>query len=324
MAEVAPNGAVPEVEAPEASTSSTTTTTEAAPAAAEAAVNGDAETEATMVAADATEEAQQPATEVNGSSADNAVNGTAETGEPEVVELPQPTGPPSVETLYINNLNEKVPLKVMKESLKNLFKSYGVVLEVVMHSNVRMRGQAFVAMASREAAGAAVKEVKGFPIYGKPMNVSFARTPSDAVVKRKTPDLIDVHLEERKKRKSISRRRNPLRKKAAAAKGAAKRAAAGEEATAAPKRTIVQMPDEYLPPNKILFIQNLPETITKEDLEKLFTPYPNLHDVRLIPGRKGIAFVEYTDEPSSTAAREALHNYKVDEEHKMKVTYAKQ
>lgn len=96
--------------------------------------------------------------------------------------------------------------------------------------------------------------------------------------------------------------------------------AAGEGTAAAPKRSnIVQMPDEYLPPNKILFIQNLPETITKEDLENIFKAYPNLHDVRLIPGRKGIAFVEYTDEASSTVAREALHNYKIDEENKMKV-----
>lgn len=79
------------------------------------------------------------------------------------------------------------------------------------------------------------------------------------------------------------------------------------------------MPDEYLPPNKILFIQNLLETSTKDDLENIFKAYPNLHDVRLIPGRKGIAFVEYTDEASSTVAREALHNYKIDEEHKMKV-----
>lgn len=98
-------------------------------------------------------------------------------------------------------------------------------------------------------------------------------------------------------------------------------AAAGEGPSAAPKRSnIVQMPDEYLPPNKILFIQNLPETSTKDDLENIFKAYLNLHDIRLIPGRKGIAFVEYTDEASSTAAREALHNYKVDEEHKMKVS----
>lgn len=114
----------------------------------------------------------------------------------------KPSGPPPVETLYINNLNEKVSLKIMKETLKNLFKSYGVVLDIVMHKNLRMRGQAFVAMTSRQAAARAVEEVQGFPLYGKPLNVSFARTPSDAVVKRKTPDLIEVHLEERKKRKS--------------------------------------------------------------------------------------------------------------------------
>lgn len=32
------------------------------------------------------------------------------------------------------------------------------------------------------------------------------------------------------------------------------------------------MPDEYLPPNKILFIQNLPDDITKERLETMFNP----------------------------------------------------
>lgn len=132
--------------------------------------------------------------------ANGGVDGEAEAPEEEK----GPAGPPAVETLYINNLNEKVSLKIMKETLKNLFKSYGVVLDVVMHRNLRMRGQAFIAMANRQAAARAVEEVRGFPLYGKPLNVSFARTPSDAVVKRKTPDLLDVHLEERKKRKSRS------------------------------------------------------------------------------------------------------------------------
>src|SRR6266545_2842410 len=31
------------------------------------------------------------------------------------------------------------------------------------------------------------------------------------------------------------------------------------------------MPDEYLPPNKILFLQNLPESVTKEQLNALFS-----------------------------------------------------
>ena len=88
------------------------------------------------------------------------------------------------------------------------------------------------------------------------------------------------------------------------------------------------MPDEYLPPNKILFIQNLPDSITKEALEALFRQcvslihcgdeeakvrcrYPSMNEVRTIPGRKNIAFVEYEDENASSTARDALHNTKI-------------
>ena len=45
----------------------------------------------------------------------------------------------------------------------------------------------------------------------------------------------------------------------------------GAAATPAPKRPNVQMPDEYLPPNKILFLQNLPESVTKDQLMALFS-----------------------------------------------------
>ena len=128
-------------------------------------------------------------------STSNAVDTTAAATASEVPEV-RP-----VETLYLNNLNEKITTKIMKQTLRNLFRQYGVVLDVVAHRNLRMRGQAFIAMTDRAAAARAVKEVRGFPLYGKPINVAFARTPSDAVVKRKTPDLIDVHLRERKDRK---------------------------------------------------------------------------------------------------------------------------
>lgn len=85
------------------------------------------------------------------------------------------------------------------------------------------------------------------------------------------------------------------------------------------RRPAVQMPDEYLPPNKILFLQNLPESVTKDQLNALFSQYPNLHEVRLVPSKKDIAFVEYLDEGSATVAKDALHNYKLDGENKIKV-----
>lgn len=99
------------------------------------------------------------------------------------------------------------------------------------------------------------------------------------------------------------------------------------------------MPDEYLPPNKILFLQNLPDNVTKDQLMALFSQcvsiypgessrmtdswtfrYPNLHEVRLIPTKKDIAFVEYVDEGSATVAKDALHNYKLDGENKIKAS----
>ncbi|KAM0746588.1 hypothetical protein T439DRAFT_293813 [Meredithblackwellia eburnea MCA 4105] len=237
--------------------------------------------------------------------------------------------------IYINNLNEKIKIDVMKISLKNIFRNYGKVLGITAHGNVRMRGQAFVTLDSLDQAVKAVKEVQQFPLYGRPMQLAFAKTRSDVLVKSTTPDEFDKHKEERLEHKKISRKGNPLRRKELAKKIAAKKAT-GEDPTAAaaaagpttaPGRRIVQMPDEYLPPNKILFVQNLPDDTTKESLEALFSPYPNLTEVRTIPGRKNIAFVEFTDDSSSGVAREALHNMRLgqgDAALKIKVTFAKQ
>ena len=55
-------------------------------------------------------------------------------------------------------------------------------------------------------------------------------------------------------------------------------------------------------------------------LTKFFFPrYPNLHEVRLIPTKRDIAFVEFLDEGSAGVAKDALHNYKLDGENKIKV-----
>lgn len=58
---------------------------------------------------------------------------------------------------------------VMKATLRGLFKSYGEVLDVTAHHNMRMRGQAFVSFASIEHAKKAMKDIQRFPLYSKPM-----------------------------------------------------------------------------------------------------------------------------------------------------------
>ncbi|KAF8628537.1 hypothetical protein AX15_003831 [Amanita polypyramis BW_CC] len=225
------------------------------------------------------------------------------------------------ETLYIQNLNEKIKINVLKATLRGLFKSYGDVVDVIAHSNLRMRGQAFVSFTSKESATKALKDVQRFPLYSKPMQISFARSRSDAVVKKLDPEVFESHKAAREKHKADTRYSNPLKQKFKAKRMAS--AMDGVTALPAPRRPNVQMPDEYLPPNKILFLQNLPESVTKEQLTALFSQYPNLYEVRLIPTKRDIAFVEYYDEGSATVAKDALHNYKLDGENKIKITFAR-
>ena len=56
------------------------------------------------------------------------------------------------------------------------------------------------------------------------------------------------------------------------------------------------MSTEQLPPNKILFVQNLPDTTTAEMLSMLFKQFPGYGEVRLVEGRPGIAFVEFEND----------------------------
>lgn len=53
----------------------------------------------------------------------------------------------------------------------------------------------------------------------------------------------------------------------------------------------------------------------------MYLRYPNLYEVRLIPTKRDIAFVEYVDEGSAGVAKDALHNYKLDGENKIKVCF---
>ena len=85
------------------------------------------------------------------------------------------------------------------------------------------------------------------------------------------------------------------------------------------------MPDEYLPPNKILFVQNLPEDYDVDGLSAIFGRFEGFREVRLAPGRKGIAFVEYEAESGAISAKENIAGMMLGSENKIiKVTYQKQ
>lgn len=85
------------------------------------------------------------------------------------------------------------------------------------------------------------------------------------------------------------------------------------------------VPDEYLPPNKILFAQNLPEEYDIDALTAIFGRFEGFREVRLVPGRRGIAFIEYENEGGAISAKENTAGMALgDGSHVMKVTYQRQ
>lgn len=85
------------------------------------------------------------------------------------------------------------------------------------------------------------------------------------------------------------------------------------------------VPDEYLPPNKILFVQNLPDEYDIDALTGIFGRFEGFREVRLVPGRRGIAFVEYEAETGAISAKENTAGLTLGEGGQtIKVTYQRQ
>eukprot|EP01017_Pseudomicrothorax_dubius_P028206 TRINITY_DN3337_c0_g2_i2.p1 TRINITY_DN3337_c0_g2~~TRINITY_DN3337_c0_g2_i2.p1 ORF type:complete len:133 (+),score=37.67 TRINITY_DN3337_c0_g2_i2:81-479(+) len=76
---------------------------------------------------------------------------------------------PPNNTIYVNNLNEKIKLEELRESLKYIFGQYGEVVDISAKANLRMKGQAFIIYKDLDAAKKARKELNGFVLFDKPM-----------------------------------------------------------------------------------------------------------------------------------------------------------
>ncbi|KAL8925764.1 MAG: hypothetical protein Q9208_003261 [Pyrenodesmia sp. 3 TL-2023] len=246
------------------------------------------------------------------------------------------TQPPN-STVYVRNLEERIKIDDLKESLREIFSEYGNVIDLVAKKNLKAKGQAFVVFDDVEAAERAIKEVQGFELFDKPMLLDFAKTKSDATVQREGNE---EELESHKRRRLAEKERKQAQQAAEEQKKLKRPAgvAAPDAAAARPTKATrgaglkssnpaagAVVPEEYLPPNKILFVQNLPEDYDVDGLTAIFGRFEGFREVRLVPGRKGIAFVEYEGEAGAISAKESTSGMGLGAESKpIKVVYQRQ
>lgn len=202
-------------------------------------------------------------------------------------------------TIYINNLNDKIKFEPMKQSLHGAFSQFGPIVDIVMRKSYRLRGQAFIIFKDVESAAKAMRVMQGFVFYDRPLRIQYAKTESDMITRKEGTFVqrpAKPKLEIKKKERSTLN------------------GATGD-------RGMQDVVDQE--PNKILFLTSLPEETNEAMLTILFNQFSGFKEVRLIPGRSDIAFVEFENEYYSGAAKEALNGFSLSPTHKLRITFAK-
>lgn len=81
-------------------------------------------------------------------------------------------------TIYVNNLNDRVPISKQKIALEKVFSKYGKIESIKALNSYFRRGQAWITFSNIDSAVAAIKGENGTQIFEKYVNVSFAAKES--------------------------------------------------------------------------------------------------------------------------------------------------
>jgi len=225
------------------------------------------------------------------------------------------------QSIYVNNLNERIKKEELRKSLYAMFSQFGTVLDVVALKTLKMRGQAFVVFKDIPSATRAMRSMQNFPFYDKPMRIQFARGKSDIISK------MDGTFVEKVKKKTIDKRKaeeepteaKKPQKRQTTQKPEKKKEKKEEGGVGAP----AHLQPKQQPPNKILFVENLPEQTTDLMLSMLFQQFPGFKEVRMVSGKTGIAFVEFENEIEAGVALNGLQHFKITPTNLMVISYAK-
>lgn len=229
---------------------------------------------------------------------------------------------PPNQTIYINNLNEKVKQEEVQKSLRAMFSQFGTILDVVAMKTLKMKGQAFVVFKDVPSATQAMRSMQGFPFHEKPLRIAYAKSKSDVISKED-----NTFVPRDKKKRKAEEAKKKLQ--AIAAKQARTNQLAAVNNMMPPAVNPYQMPPPQVqaavepPPNHILFLSNLPNETTQLMLSMLFQQIPGYKEARLVNGRHDIAFVEFENAEQSKVAKGQLNGYKISPSHPMVITYAK-
>ena len=218
------------------------------------------------------------------------------------------------ETLYINHLNEKIKTDLLRENLYYLFSQYGDVLEINLRKSRKMKGQAFIVYKDINDASRAKVSLNNFLFLGTRINVEYAKSKSDIIVKIKGQSNLN-NQEYQKNGNYLLRKRKRLLEYENIKEEKKEKIKNKEN-----KEIMEDIDGECLEENKILFVKGLGDEVNEKMIYLVFNKFKGLKDIRFFNGR-GFCFVEYDNEINAGTALLSLNNMKITDNSTMKISY---
>lgn len=277
-------------------------------------------------------------------------------------EKPPPPEYPPNQTIYVNNISEKIKIPSLITELKAIFNQFGKIVEIQAKKNLRMRGQAFIVFEEIESAKKAVTSMQGFPFHDKKMRIAFAKMDSDVVSKQKGTFVEREKSKKKKKKKKDAKKGNPMaammqmmnpqmlmqmqkmmqqsgmqmpmnmqnmaqmmpQMQANMQKMMSQMQEQMAKGTA--KQPNMGLPEGKFGVNNIIFVQDMPSEVDEKMLSCLFEQFNGFMEVRMAPARTSAgkaAFIEYETESTAAHAKDTLQGFKITPQCQLKITFAK-
>lgn len=214
-------------------------------------------------------------------------------------------------TLYISNLNERVPIKELRKALLAVFSHCGKVADVFASRRYKLRGQAWIIYGDSQSAAIALQVLQGLPFYSKPMNIAVAlKFPSTNIKKSENSSLKKLPRKVSEKCVHTSSISTPLKE-------------SGKDDGIGQGNTGEDRVHKNTLKSAILSIKGLPEATTDQMLSLLFKQFPGFQSVQTDSEKPGLASVEFRSAAEATTALSGLQGFRLNSTHTMEIEYAK-
>lgn len=221
------------------------------------------------------------------------------------------------ETIYINNLNDKIKIEELKQALTAIFSQFGEIISIRARSSIKLKGQAFITFSTIDEASKAKNQLNNSIFLDKKLQIEFAKTKSDiALVKT------GKMLQEDKNKKDLLRKRKRDDFYKSFLEKNKKNEENEKDVLPDNNQTITKTIVLDEKSHNTLFVEGIQKDISEKELENIFKQEKGFKNIHVFPTR-GICFLTFDNVIDAATVKEKYDKKTIGTNSILSITYAK-